>query len=77
MTITIPCYDYVYTNKCNYDYLSWLFVKNYIDNKETIEKIINIFNSNNVSINKKNLYESIENSEGLELFLKDHGFMFA
>tara|TARA_Y100000389_G_scaffold203290_1_gene251269 strand:- start:4836 stop:5768 length:933 start_codon:yes stop_codon:yes gene_type:complete len=64
-------------NRCNYDYLSWLFVKNYIDNKETIEKIINMFNSNNISINKKYLYESIENLGGLKLFLKDHGFIFA
>lgn len=64
-------------NRCNYDYLSWLFVKNHIDNKETIEKIINMFNSNNISINKKYLYESIENSNGLKLFLKDHGFIFA
>lgn len=73
---SIKIYINYIKNKCNYDYLSWLFVKNYIDDKETIEKIINIFNFNNVSINKKNLCESIENSDGLKLFLKDHGFIF-
>ena len=74
---SIKIYINYIKNKCNYDYLSWLFVKNYIDNKESIENIINIFNSKNVSINKKNLCESIENSDGLKLFLKDHGFIFA
>ena len=73
---SINIYNKYLTITNHYEYLNWLYINNVIDDKKSIIKIIDMFNSNNITINNSNFNNSEFDHKKIIDYLGGYGYIF-